>query len=646
MAIEDALSVTPARATFTSGFDLATLGAGRIVEARVVSLAESQAVLAGRFGTLQVDLSGARVQVGDVLRFEVTAVPGGDGKGAPTLSLIGTTPAAAEAVALTGKGVATPETALAEAVGRAAGRQSGLAPLFATLEGLTAAPAGSVPEAVRGLAEQLLQGRLGANGAPTATTIADAFRGSGLFLESRLAQTNEIGANQDLKAGLMALADALTGWVGKPTTTPNAEMPPLVRLPNATDTARAALGAVAVGDGRTAAATVSSTTAPSTATASAGGVPNTPSTPGAAVQPAPTTAAAVVSAADLVVRLARAAYGGAKVSSGVATPVVQPGTEGATQPVQSNDGGIPLGAKGGAATADATAGEFDATAISTPTQQTAPTKAGALPSSMGADTEATIAAAVETMVQAPSSAAPGATARLVAADALGVSAGLGDALLVASQANPVVADAVGRTDRDVRPAPPRRGGVPRGQAALAPERVGDGADGVTALGRRALERTEGALQRILLGQYAVLDHSGEADQPGQASARHGEWTAEIPLATRDGTAVVQMAIERDGGRRSNATASGEATGWRVRFALDVEPLGPVTAQVGLAGEHLSIGLWFERPETAARLSGEVGVLRGALEAADIPVDAIHVAAGRPAEAAKTAPSGRFVDVSL
>ena len=130
------------------------------------------------------------------------------------------------------------------------------------------------------------------------------------------------------------------------------------------------------------------------------------------------------------------------------------------------------------------------------------------------------------------------------------------------------------------------------------------------------------------------------------AARHGEWTAELPLATRDGTAVVQMTIERDGGRRTGAEVVGEPTGWRVRFALDVEPLGPVTAQIGLAGEHLSIGLWFERPETAARLSGEVGALRGALEAADIPVDAIRVAAGRPAEATRSSTSGRFVDVSL
>lgn len=643
MAIDDTLSVTPARATFTSGFDLATLGAGRIVEARVVSLAESQAVLAGRFGTLQVDLSGARVQVGDVLRFEVTPVPGGDGKGAPTLSLIGTTPAAAATVALTGKGVATPETALAEAVGRAAGRQSGLAPLFATLEGLTTAPAGSVPDGVRGLAEQLLQSRLGAKGTPTAATIADAFRGSGLFLESRLAQSTVVAANQDLKAGLMALADALTGWVGRPAATANAEAPPLIRLPNVTDTARAAMAVAAGVEGRIGTAAAPSTTAQSAVGGSPGAAPGNQ---GGTVQPNPTTAAAVVSAADLVVRLARAAYGGAKVSPGVASPPIRPGVEGAVQSVPSNDIGVASGSSGAVAATDAATGEIDASATAAPNLQSAPTKAGAVPSSMAGDVDAAVSTAVETTVPAPSSGAPGPMARLVATDALGGSAGMGEALLAAPQVNPVAADAVGRTDRDVRPAPPRRGGIPRGQAALAPERAGEGIDGVTTLGRRALERTEGALQRILLGQYAVLDHSGDADQPGATAARHGEWTAEIPLATRDGTAVLQMSIERDGGRRSNTSAASDATGWRVRFALDVEPLGPVTAQVGLAGEHLSIGLWFERPETAARLSGEVGVLRGALEAADIPVDAIHVAAGRPAEASRTAPSGRFVDVSL
>ena len=662
LAVDDALSVTPTRATFTSGLDLATLGAGRVVEARVVSLAESQAVLAGRFGTMQVDLSGARVAVGDVLKFEVTAVPGGEGKGATTLTLIGSSATTRDGAAATVAGSATPEAALAEAVGRAAGRQSGLAPLFATLEGLARAPAGQVPEPVRTLVDQLMESRLASSGAPTATSIADAFRGSGLFLESRLAQTAMVGSDQDLKAGLMALSDALAAWVGRPGTPAPDPMAALVRLPSGGG------GTMPRGTG---------VAGPGVSTGGANSGANIPLSSGesaasgssatALATSAQAGTAGVLSAADLVVRLARAAYGGVKATPGSVvgtvggqTGVAMPNTVGNG----SGAGGVPTNP---AASGADVSGVFDASgapsivgkgmpasALSGQVAETA-TPSGAVLGTVGTAGSVAGAAIVgggdpdgaDALGGATAGAKPAAevAARATGNTVLATETAPSDPLLAAAGAQ-VAAGEVQRSDRPLRPAPPRRGVVPRGQAALAPERAGEGDEGVAALGRRALERTEGALQRILLGQYAVLDRHADADQPAMTAARHGEWTAELPLATRDGTAVVQMTIERDGGRRTGAEVVGEPTGWRVRFALDVEPLGPVTAQIGLAGEHLSIGLWFERPETAARLSGEVGALRGALEAADIPVDAIRVAAGRPAEATRSSTSGRFVDVSL
>ena len=44
VAVDDAMSVHPTQATFTSGLDLATLTAGRVVEARVVSLAQTEEI--------------------------------------------------------------------------------------------------------------------------------------------------------------------------------------------------------------------------------------------------------------------------------------------------------------------------------------------------------------------------------------------------------------------------------------------------------------------------------------------------------------------------------------------------------------------------------------------------------------------------
>lgn len=198
------------------------------------------------------------------------------------------------------------------------------------------------------------------------------------------------------------------------------------------------------------------------------------------------------------------------------------------------------------------------------------------------------------------------------------------------------------TERDGRPPPPRRGQAPRGQPALPADRIGT--DGVEGLGRRALEHTEGALSRILLEQFAALDRRG--DDPVTAPEARGtrEWAVEMPIATRDGTAVVQMTVERDGGRDRTARAGDR--GWRVRFSMDVEPLGPIHAQIGLVGEKLSIGLWAERPDAASRLGDDVGRLQGALEAAAIPVESIHLATGRPASGGPAPTAGRFVDVKL
>ena len=198
-------------------------------------------------------------------------------------------------------------------------------------------------------------------------------------------------------------------------------------------------------------------------------------------------------------------------------------------------------------------------------------------------------------------------------------------------------------DRELRPPPPRRGQAPRGQAAQPAERIGEG--GVEELARRALERTEGALSRILLEQFAALDRRPDDPTRPVEGGGHRHWTAELPIATPAGTGVVQMTVERDGGR-AKGDGRGDAVAWRVRFSLEVEPLGPIHARIGLSGDKLAIGLWAERPDAAARLGGDVGRLQGALEAAAIPVESIHLATGRPASDGAAASAGRFVDVKL
>jgi hypothetical protein len=106
--------------------------------------------------------------------------------------------------------------------------------------------------------------------------------------------------------------------------------------------------------------------------------------------------------------------------------------------------------------------------------------------------------------------------------------------------------------------------------------------------------------------------------------------------------VAQFEVERDGGGADGGTPSDAPPHWRARFALDVEPFGPVHAQVTLSGARAGVQLWAERPETALALRAHQDLLRGALELAAYAPE-VAVMTGSPPKPA--APAGLFVDRS-
>jgi hypothetical protein len=80
--------------------------------------------------------------------------------------------------------------------------------------------------------------------------------------------------------------------------------------------------------------------------------------------------------------------------------------------------------------------------------------------------------------------------------------------------------------------------------------------------------------------------------------------------------------------------------WRARFSLDVEPMGPVHAQVALTGDRARVSLWAERPAAMARLrTGEDRLGSALREAALEPEIAFHT--GQPR--APAAAPGQFLD---
>jgi hypothetical protein len=149
--------------------------------------------------------------------------------------------------------------------------------------------------------------------------------------------------------------------------------------------------------------------------------------------------------------------------------------------------------------------------------------------------------------------------------------------------------------------------------------------------------TDGALARQTLLQAASLP--AQPGAPNHADNGGPRWHFEVPFATPQGTNVAQFEISRDGKAAKRADAVGPA--WQARFSVDVDPIGPVHAQIALRGAHAAVTLWAERPEGAARLRAGAAKLTDALRAADLDAGDLVVRDGAPRTRAM--PAGHFLD---
>jgi hypothetical protein len=182
------------------------------------------------------------------------------------------------------------------------------------------------------------------------------------------------------------------------------------------------------------------------------------------------------------------------------------------------------------------------------------------------------------------------------------------------------------------PPPPYRGAPPSPQPAAHASLPAYAPAGTVA--RRILAETDAALARQTLLQVASLPES----EPGShAAARAAQWAFEIPLALGQGSAIAQFEIARDG---HAAETEGSFT-WRVRFSVNLEPMGPIHALIALAGGRAAVTLWAEREASAAHLRANGGLLENALRAAALDPRDIQFRVGAPA--APPSAAGRFLD---
>jgi hypothetical protein len=184
-----------------------------------------------------------------------------------------------------------------------------------------------------------------------------------------------------------------------------------------------------------------------------------------------------------------------------------------------------------------------------------------------------------------------------------------------------------------RPAPPRRDGTLTPQPIAEPSL--SAGDRPLVIAQTLLDQTEAALDRLTLGQYASLP----ADA-GRLDAQQGQrWITELPLAFQAGTAIMPLQIEREPPRRDAPV--GEPPLWRLRFALDVEPLGPLQGIVTLQGRSVGVTLWAEREVTSHQLRAATPALEAALVDARFETGTLDIHTGQPRVVQPTA--GQFLD---
>lgn len=207
-------------------------------------------------------------------------------------------------------------------------------------------------------------------------------------------------------------------------------------------------------------------------------------------------------------------------------------------------------------------------------------------------------------------------------------------VLTPSGAEPRTAEqAANEPEAHIRPSPPRRDG------ALTPQTIAEpslsAGEKPLVIARTLLDQTEAALDRVKLAQFASLP-----PEPGRPEAAQGQrWVTEIPLAFHAGTAILPLHIERGPPRRGPSGV--EAPLWRVRFALDAEPMGPLQGVVTLQGRAVSVSLWAEREGTSQFLRGAAPDLQAALANAQFQDGTVDIHTGQPQ--ARRATAGQFLD---
>jgi len=117
-----------------------------------------------------------------------------------------------------------------------------------------------------------------------------------------------------------------------------------------------------------------------------------------------------------------------------------------------------------------------------------------------------------------------------------------------------------------------------------------------------LQQTEAALARLQLNQLAAL--------PRDAERGVLEWLFELPLRRGEELDLWSMRFWRESPEQTRQRASA-APLWSIQLAFDLPGLGPMQAQLQIAGQQISTHFWVEQAATLPLLREHLPELREA-----------------------------------
>lgn len=558
---------------------------------------------AGADASVETDVRGANASVSALAASSPTRASQAAGLG--ELSPAGDPIAAAPS---------TPAAALTAAVRGAATRQGGLAPLMADLEQLVSAGTRSIPDAVLEAATQLLGLRVAFSETLSGEDVRQAMRQSGLFLEGRLASASEpaegqAGQGQGAPSrGSPGAASSGSAPGAASDAAPQSADAIGLAAPSADlkaallalrEVARAWFDAAAASDG---------TPAPEADIQNSNG-PWGRFDLGSPARPAP--AAVVTTAQDL----------SGPTGQGQGMPPRGP-------PGATSSGSTP------ATASDSAPQPADAVGVAAPST--------ALHAALPVGREVVRAGFAE----ADPDAAPAARTDFQNLNGFGVGGPPRPALAVdgaVAQDPSERSEPMGQPPSpptppspSIPPPLPYRGSPTAGQP-VAPTSLPAEARPVEVAGQLLRESDAALARHTLLQAASVPDHPSGDGRAAQGQGQH--WMFEVPLMTAGGTSVAQFEFGRDG----KAASVDGRTVWRARFSVDIEPIGPVHAQVALVGDRAAVTLWAERTESAALLRESTPLLASALKQAELEPGGIQCRSGAPAPPRSPAPAGHFLD---